>query len=88
MGWTRGRDIALDGSRPGKPVDDAYVASSTGELRDEYLNEQCLTGPAGAQRTVERWRRQYNRRWPHRRRGQQTPGEYAAPFTPGPDVVV
>jgi len=71
LGWARARGIALDFIRPGKPVDNAYVESFNGKLRDECLNERCFTDLADARRIIERWRRQYNRRRPHRSLGQQ-----------------
>jgi putative transposase len=88
LGWARSRGVALDFIRPGKPVDNAYVESFNGKLRDECLNEQFFTDLADARRTIERWRRQYNRGRPHRGLGQQTPAEYAARFTPDPELPV
>ncbi len=82
------RGVVLDFIQPGKPVDNAYVESFNGKLRDECLNEQFFTDLADARRTVERWRRQYKRGRPHRSLGQQTPAEYAACFTPDPIVRV
>jgi transposase InsO family protein len=35
LGWARSRGVALDFIRPGKPVDNAYVESFNGKLRDE-----------------------------------------------------
>ena len=78
LGWARARGIALDFTRPGKPVDNAYGESFNGKLRDECPNEQFSTDLTDAQRTIERWRRQCHRGRPHRSLGQQTPAEYAA----------
>lgn len=88
LGWARARGLALDFIRPGSPVDNAYVESFNGELRDGCLNEQCFTDLADARRTIERRRRQYNRGRPHRSLGQHTPAEYATRFTPDPDLPV
>ena len=88
LGWARARGIALDFIRPGKPVDNAYIESFNGKLRDECLDEQFFTDLADARRTIERWRRQYNRGRPHRSLGQQTPAEFAARFTPDPELPV
>jgi putative transposase len=88
LSWARARGIALDFIRPGKPVDNAYVESFNGKFRDECLNEQFFLDLADARRTIERWRRHYNRVRPHRSLGQCTPAEYAARFTPGPELPV
>jgi putative transposase len=88
LGWARARGVTLDFIRPGKPVDDAYVGSFTGKLRDECLTERFFTDLADARRTIERWRRQYNRGRPHRSLGQRTPAEYAARLTLGPELLV
>ena len=69
-------------------MDNAYVESFNGKLRDECLNEQFFLDLAAARQTIERWRRQYNRVRPHRSLGQQPPAEYAARFTPGPELRV
>jgi putative transposase len=37
LGWARAHGITLDFIRPGKPVDNAYVESFNGKLRDECL---------------------------------------------------
>jgi putative transposase len=88
LSWARARGVALDFIRPGKPVDNAYVESFNGKLRDECLNEQFFLDLTDAQRTIERWRRHYNRVRPHRSLGQLTPAEYAARFTPRPELSV
>jgi putative transposase len=88
LGWARARGVALDFIRPGRPVDNAYVESFNGKLRDECLNEQYFLDLADARRTIERWRRHYNRVRPHRSLGQQPPAEYAARFTPASDLRV
>lgn len=88
LGCARAHGITLDFIRPGKPVDNAYVESFNGKLRDECLNEQFFLDLADARRTIERWRRQYNRGRPHRSLGQATPAEYAARFTRDPELPV
>jgi putative transposase len=61
LSWARARDIALDFTRPGKPVDNAYVVGFNGKRRDECLNEQFFFDLADVHRTIERWRRHYGR---------------------------
>jgi putative transposase len=40
--FTHGRNIKLDFIRPGKPVENAYIESFNGRLRDECLNQQVF----------------------------------------------
>ncbi len=88
LSWARACGIALDFIRPGKPVDNAYVESFNGKRRDECLNEQFFLDLADARRTIERWRRHYNRVRPHSALGRATPAEYAARFIHDPELRV
>jgi putative transposase len=69
--------VAIDFIRPGKPVDNAFVESFNGRLRDECLNENWFHSLGEAREVVEAWREDYNQVWPHRSLGGQTPSEYA-----------
>lgn len=59
--WARAQQITLDVIRPGEPVDNAYVESPNGKLRDECLNEQYFRELTDARVRIEHWRREYNR---------------------------
>jgi len=58
--WAYENSVALDFSRPGKPTDNALVASFNGRLRDECLNANWFLSLADARGKIEVWRRQYN----------------------------
>jgi hypothetical protein len=45
---------------PGKPVQNAFIESFNGRLRDEFLNETLFTSLMQARLTLEEWRRDYN----------------------------
>ena len=75
--WAHQRGIALHFIRPGKPVENAYVESFNGKLRDECLNESWFVSLADAQRTVEAWRLAYNTARPHAGLDGRTPEEFA-----------
>jgi len=75
--WAHQRGIALHFIRPGKPVENAYVESFNGKLRDECLNESWFVNLADAQRTIEAWRIAYNTARPHTSLGGRTPEEFA-----------
>jgi putative transposase len=75
--WAHGRGVAIDFIRPGKPVDNAFVESFNGRLRDECLNENWFQSLREARQVVEAWREDYNDVRPHRSLGGRTPSEYA-----------
>lgn len=66
---------------PGKPVQNAFIESFNGRLRDEFLNETLFTSLMQARLALEEWRRDYNTVRPHSRIRWLTPAAYAAQFT-------
>ena len=80
--WASRQEIRLDFIRPGHPVENCFIESVNGKLRDECLNQHHFLTLAEAQVTIETWRQEYNTERPHRALGQRTPAEYAALFTP------
>jgi putative transposase len=66
---------------PGKPVQNAFVESFNGRLRDELLNETLFRSLAHARIALEAWQADYNTRRPHSRLGWMTPQTYAATIT-------
>ena len=75
--WAYHRGVQLDFIRPGKPVENAFIESFNGRLRDECLNVHTFESVAHAQRLIEAWRRDYNDHRPHGALGHLTPSEYA-----------
>jgi len=63
--------------RPGKPVDNAFIESFNGRLRDECLNTSLFVSIEDARRKLEAWRLDYNARRPHSSLGDRTPTEFA-----------
>lgn len=76
--WAYRRGVALDFIRPGKPVENAFIESFNGRLRDECLNVYSFESISHAQELIEAWRRDYNEHRPHGALGKLTPSEYAA----------
>jgi putative transposase len=76
--WAYHRGVQLDFIRPGKPVENAFIESFNGRLRDECLNVHQFTSVADAQAKIEAWRLDYNQHRPHSSLGQLTPNEFAA----------
>jgi len=68
--WAYRRGVQLDFIRPGKPVENAFVESFNGRLRDECLNVHQFLSLADAQAIIEAWRVDYNQRRPHSSLGQ------------------
>jgi putative transposase len=63
---------------PGKPVQNAFMESFNGRLRDELLNETLFCSLPHARVALNTWRRDYNAERPHSSLGWQTPLAFAA----------
>jgi putative transposase len=75
--WAYQRGVQLAFIRPGKPVENAFIESFNGRLRDECLNAYAFTSITHAQRVLDAWRQDYNQQRPHGALGHLTPSEYA-----------
>ena len=76
--WAYQRGVQLDFIRPGKPVENAFIESFNGRLRDECLNVHQFASLTEAQALIEVWRMDYNHRRPHSSLGHLTPNEFVA----------
>ena len=76
--WAYGRGIELDFIRPGKPVENAFIESFNGSLRDECLNTHWFQDLAEARKLIEAWRVDYNQVRPHSSLGHLPPALYRA----------
>ena len=74
--WAYRRSVQLDFIRPGKPVENAFIESFNGRLRDECLNVHQFNSLTEAQHIIEAWRLDYNQRRPHSSLGHLTPSEF------------
>jgi len=70
-------NIKLEFSRPGKPVDNAFIESFNGSLRDECLNTNWFLSIEDAQDKLEAWRMDYNQYRPHSSLDNMTPEAFA-----------
>uniref|UniRef100_UPI00291677E3 integrase core domain-containing protein n=1 Tax=Bradyrhizobium sp. SZCCHNR2023 TaxID=3057380 RepID=UPI00291677E3 len=66
---------------PGKPIQNAFVESFNGRMRDEFLNETLFFGLDDARRKLAAWVTDYNGERPHSSLKYQTPAAYAAILT-------
>lgn len=78
--WAYERGVQLRFIEPGKPVQNAFVESFHGRLRDECLNRHWFIGLNDARSTVERWRQDYNQTRPHSALGYRSPEEFRRCF--------
>ena len=74
--WAYRRGVQLDFIRPGKPVENAFIESFNGRLRDECLTVHQCASLAEAQTIIEAWWLDYNQRRPHSSLGHLTPNEF------------
>jgi putative transposase len=82
LAWTADAKVDWHYIDPGKPVQNAFIESFNGRLRDEFLNETLFTSLMQARLALEEWRCDYNAVRPHSGIDWLTPAEYAAQFSP------
>jgi len=75
--WAYRHGIDLDFIRPGKPVENAFVESFNGRLRDECLNTHLFFDMQDAREKIARWQRDYKEERPHGRLASLTPAEFS-----------
>jgi putative transposase len=79
--WAADRGVQLHHIAPGKPVQNAFIESFNGRLRDECLNEHDFHSLFEAKRILAEWRERYNVARPHGSLDWRSPEEYATLFT-------
>jgi len=75
--WAYEQGLRWHTIQPGRPMENGYVESFNGRMRDECLNENWFGDLAEARRTIEGWRQDYNQVRPHSALGYRTPEEFA-----------
>jgi putative transposase len=74
--WAEARGINLYFSKPGTPVDNAFIESFNGRLRDECLRRNAFEKVEEAEEVLDEWRKFYNEERPHSSLGNLTPLEF------------
>jgi putative transposase len=76
--WSQDQRLDWHYIAPGKPMQNGYVESLNGRLRDECLNETLFLSLGHTRRVLAAWREDYNHVRPHSGLGGATPAEIAA----------
>src|SRR4051812_10956841 len=84
--WAHQAGVKLDFIWPGRPVQNGYIESFNGRLRDECLNIEVFSNLADAREKLQCWQRDYNQTRPHSALADRTSEEFARtlgcrPFT-------
>ena len=77
LAWSKDHKVEWHYIAPGRPMQNGYVESFNGRMRDELLNESLFFGLDHARRAVAEWAEDYNNFRPHSSLGYQTPAAYA-----------
>jgi putative transposase len=70
--------VQLDFIRPGRPVENSYIESFNGRLRDECSNVEVFFTIVDVREKFERWRMDYNLVRPHSALEDRAPETFAA----------
>jgi putative transposase len=79
--WAYERGVRLRFIAPGKPVQNCFIESFNGRLRDECLNQHWFRNLSDARQIVEEWRLDYNQVRPHSALGGLSPETYRLGIT-------
>ena len=76
--WQEARSVEWHYIAPGKTMQNGFVESFNGRLRDECLNEHLFRSYGHAREIIARWRHDYNNHRPHTSLDGLTPKEFTA----------
>ena len=75
--WAMANEVRLCFIRPGRPVENGFIESFNGRLRDECLNVEWFTTLDDARQKLAKFREHYNRERPHSALADRTPAAFA-----------
>jgi putative transposase len=81
LAWCRDMSVDWHFIAPGKPMQNGFVESFNGRMRDELLNETLFLDLDDARTKIAAWVADYNLERPHSALGYLTPAAYAANLT-------
>jgi putative transposase len=76
LAWQQDRKVEWHYIAPGKPMQNGFVESFNGRLRDECLNEHLFTSLRHARHLIAAWRDDYNHHRPHTSLDGLTPRKF------------
>jgi len=76
--WAMQTGVQLCFIRPGRPVENGFIESFNGRLRDECLNVEWFTSLEEAREKLAAWRDHYNHQRPHSALDDRPPAMFAA----------
>ena len=79
--WARDHRVEWHYIAPGKPMQNGYIESFNGRMRDELLNESLFIDLDQARQLIGAWMADYNTARPHSSLGYKTPAAYAGTLT-------
>ena len=77
LAWSKDHKVEWHYIAPGKPMQNGYIESFNGRMRDELLNESLFFGLDHARSAILDWVEDYNTARPHSSLGYRTPAAYA-----------
>jgi len=77
LAWSKDHKVEWHYIAPGRPMQNGYVESFNGRMRDERLNESLFFGLDHARSAIAEWADDYNNVRPHSSLEYQTPADYA-----------
>lgn len=81
LAWSKDHKVEWHDIAPGKPMQNGFVESFNGRMRDELLNESLFLGLDHARSLIMAWVQDFNTRRPHSSLGYLTPADFAKTIT-------
>jgi putative transposase len=81
LAWTKEHQVEWHYIAPGRPMQNGYIESFNGRMRDELLNESLFVDLDQARQLIGAWAADYNTVRPHSSLGYKTPAAYAGTLT-------
>jgi putative transposase len=81
LAWAKGHGVEWHYIAPGKPMQNGYIESFNGRMRDELLNETLFLDLDHARLLINAWVADYNAARPHSSLGYKTPAAFAEHLT-------
>ena len=81
LAWAKEHRIEWHYIAPGKPMQNGFIESFNGRMRDELLNESLFFGLDHARSAISEWIHDYNTARPHSSLNYRTPAAFAEVLT-------